>query len=175
MRCAGLAASGVSASDADRWSSRSPGITLRSFQPGDEAEIVRVNAAAFSWHPEQGSMDLANLAERMAQPWFEPAGLIEAWEGERLLGFHWTKRHPDSVDSTGAVRTHGEVYVVAVDPDAQGRGLGRILTIAGLEHMADLDEVLLYVEADNYPAVRLYEGLGFNHSPADTHVQFLRQ
>ena len=34
--------------------------------------------------------------------------------------------------------------------------------------------MLLYVESDNVPAVRLYEGLGFTHAPADTHVMYVR-
>ncbi len=85
------------------------------FRPGDEAELLRVNAAAFAHHPEQGSMDAAELAERMAEPWFDPADLLVAADGDRMLGFHWTKRHS---------ATLGEVYVVAIDPDAQGRGLG---------------------------------------------------
>ncbi|UDY23131.1 mycothiol synthase [Nocardioides sp. Kera G14] len=156
---------GVNGSGTPGLPDHSPGVEIRGFRAGDEEQIVRVNAAAFSWHPEQGSMDLANLKERMSEPWFEPEGLIEAWEGETLLGFHWTKRHNDRL---------GEVYVVAVDPAAQGRGLGRLLTVAGLEHMRELDEVHLYVESDNVAAARLYESLGFTHSPVDTHVQFVR-
>lgn len=145
------------------------GVELRPFAPGDEAELLRVNAAAFAWHPEQGAMDSANLAERMNQPWFTPQDLIEAWEttaeGERMLGFHWTKKHSETL---------GEIYVVGVDPAAQGRGLGRALTAAGLAHMAGLAQVHLYVEADNTHAVRLYGSLGFSHAAADTHVQFQR-
>lgn len=143
------------------------GFELRGFQPGDEAEIVRVNAAAFAGHPEQGAMDLANLAERMAEPWFDPAGLITAWQGDRLAGFHWTKRHD---------ARHGEVYVIGVDPGMQGSGLGRLLLQAGLRHLIEggAAEVLLYVESDN-PAVRLYQRAGFAHTSADTHVQYVRR
>jgi len=63
----------------------------------------------------------------------------------------------------------GEVYVLGVDPAAHGRGLGRVLTLAGLHHLAGrgLDTVLLYVEADNAPAVRVYEKLGFAVHTAD--------
>ena len=63
-------------------------------------------------------------------------------DDDRLLGFHWTKRHS---------ATLGEVYVVGIDPDAQGRGLGQTLVDRGLRHLArrGLDDVLLYVEADN--------------------------
>ena len=145
--------------------SRVPGATVRGFRPGDEAELLRVNAAAFAHHPEQGAMSLENLRERMAEPWFDPEGLVEAWDDTtgRLLGFHWTKRHSPSL---------GEVYVVGVDPAAQGRGVGRRLTIAGLRRMADADEWMLYVEADNAAAVHLYEGLGFRRT--ETHVQYRR-
>ncbi len=136
--------------------------------PGDADEVVRVNAAAFAHHPEQGSMDAANLAERMAEPWFDPAGLLVADRRfDRLLGFHWTKQHSPEL---------GEVYVVGIDPAAQGRGLGKLLTLAGLHHLADrgVREVLLYVESDNAPAIAVYSGLGFGHAAADTHVMYRR-
>jgi mycothiol synthase len=145
------------------------GVRIRSYGgPADDAPLLAVNAAAFAHHPEQGSLDAAGLAERMAEPWFDPAGLLLAIgeEGE-LLGFHWTKVHDAD---------HGEVYVVGISPQAQGRGLGRGLTVAGLAHLADrgVREVLLYVESDNEPAIGLYGGLGFGHSARDTHVQYRR-
>jgi mycothiol synthase len=148
------------------------GTEVRSYRPEDAAEVVRVNAAAFAHHPEQGAMDEAELAERMAEDWFDPAGLLVAestddHSARGLLGFHWTKRHSPEL---------GEVYVVGIDPAAQGRGLGRVLTAAGLAHLASegVEEVLLYVESDNAAGRRLYEGLGFTHAAVDTHVQYRR-
>ncbi|QIX25475.1 mycothiol synthase [Nocardioides sp. JQ2195] len=147
----------------------STSVGIRGFQEGDAQELLRVNAAAFATHPEQGSMDADNLAERMAEPWFDPAGLLVATEGDRMLGFHWTKQHSEAT---------GEVYVVGIDPEAQGRGLGKALTLAGLQHLASAlapdGEVILYVESDNLPARAVYEGLGFTHADADTHVQYRR-
>ncbi len=146
---------------------RAPSLEVRTFRSGDEDELIRVNAAAFAAHPEQGAMDRAELAERMAEPWFDAADLLVAVDGDRMSGFHWTKRHSTSL---------GEVYVVGIDPAAQGLGLGRRLVDAGLRHLRSrgLDEVLLYVESDNDPAVRLYSGLGFTHAAADTHVMYRR-
>ena len=143
------------------------GLRIRGYVASDAAEVVRVNGAAFATHPEQGSMDLAQLARRMAEPWFDPAGLLVAEAEDGLLGFHWTKQHD---------ARHGEVYVVGVDPAAQGRGLGRSLTLAGLHHLTGLrvDEVLLYVESDNAPAVAVYSRLGFAHAAEDTDVQYVR-
>jgi mycothiol synthase len=144
------------------------GVRIRDFGASDADAVLAVNAAAFAHHPEQGSLDAAGLAERMAEPWFDPAGLLLAVDDDgALLGFHWTKQHDASL---------GEVYVVGVSPAAQGRGLGRVLTVAGLQHLAarGVAEVLLYVESDNTPARRLYEDLGFQHTAADTHVQYQR-
>lgn len=130
--------------------------------PDDDAELLRVNNAAFSWHPEQGGWTEAEIDERRSEGWFDPAGLFLAYEGSRLLGFHWTKVHGPAL---------GEVYVVGVDPDAQGRGLGAELTLRGLHHLADRlgpdAEVTLYVEGDNTAAVKTYRRLGFGVYSAD--------
>ena len=143
------------------------GVTLRSFVPGrDDEEFLRVNNAAFAWHPEQGGWTGEELAARQAEDWFDAAGFLLATDPDgTLLGYHWTKVHPP----TGDEPAMGEVYVLGVDPAAHGRGLGRVLTLAGLHHLRDrgLGTVLLYVEADNVPAVRVYERLGFTVHAAD--------
>ena len=141
------------------------GIEIRGFRDTDQNALIAVNAAAFADHPEQGAMDARAIAELTAEDWFDPAGLLVAVDGAALLGFHWTKRHD--------ART-GEVYVVGISPAAQGRGLGKALTLAGLHHLADLgvDEVILYVEADNAPALAVYRGLGFG--PRVAHVLYSR-
>jgi mycothiol synthase len=140
------------------------GVRLRAFVPGqDDEEFLRVNNAAFDWHPEQGGWDRAQLRLREAEPWFDAAGfLLAVDESDRLLGFHWTKVHTDP-------EPIGEVYVLGVDPSAQGMRLGAALTLAGLHHLRERGQsrVMLYVEADNAPAVRLYSSLGFTRWQAD--------
>jgi mycothiol synthase len=143
-------------------------VVVRGYRDSDAADLLRVNALAFADHPEQGAMDADNLAERMAEPWFDPAGLLLAERNGRVIGFHWTKRHSDRL---------GEVYVVGIDPSVQGIGLGRIVTIAGLEHLRaqGIEDVLLYVEADNGPAITIYrDKIGFTHAARDTHVMYRR-
>jgi mycothiol synthase len=158
------------------------GVLIRSFRLGeDDDQFLRVNNAAFHWHPEQGGWGSEQLAERAREPWFDPEGFLLAVEpavsagggepasdsprGERLLGFHWTKVHgaPNAEDRMG------EVYVVGVDPAAQGRRLGAVLTLAGLHYLRErgLPAVMLYVEADNVAAVRTYEKLGFTRWHSD--------
>jgi mycothiol synthase len=150
------------------------GYTVRTFEPGrDDAEWVRLNAAAFADHPEQGRMTVADLRERMEQPWFDPAGFLLVERDGRLVAFHWTKVDPAaSPRGGGAGRSRtgtGEVYVVGVDPAEQGRGLGRPLTALGLAHLArqGLAEAHLYVDGDNTAARRTYERLGFRDLAVD--------
>jgi mycothiol synthase len=162
------------------------GIRIRTYAgASDDAELLRVNNAAFATHPEQGGWTDVQLAERRDEPWFDPAGLFLALEEEvggegnqagRLLGFHWTKVHSDPPGL-------GEVYVLGVDPTMQGRGLGKVLTSIGLASLAQRlagqenrvsrgnqaePTVMLYVESDNVAAVRTYERLGFTTYSVDT-------
>jgi mycothiol synthase len=144
------------------------GVRVRPFVVGaDEAEFLRVNNAAFDWHPEQGGWDVEQVKLREAEPWFDPAGfLLAVDESDRLLGYHWTKVHGPGEHGPEAI---GEVYVLGVDPAECGRRLGEALTLAGLHHLRDrgLTQVMLYVEADNTAAVRVYERLGFVLSNTD--------
>ena len=68
----------------------------------------------------------------------------------------------------------GEVYVVGVDPSAQGSGLGGLLTSVGVAFLARRlagaaqPTVMLYVESDNNAALRTYQRLGFTQHSVDT-------
>jgi mycothiol synthase len=146
------------------------GIRIRTYAgPTDDAELLRVNNSAFAQHPEQGGWAPTDLAERRAEKWFDPKGLFLAFDEktDALLGFHWTKVHTDEPGL-------GEVYVVGVDPSAQGSGLGGLLTSVGVAYLARQlaaaahPTVMLYVESDNTAALRTYRRLGFTEHSVDT-------
>ncbi|MFD8935926.1 mycothiol synthase [Streptomyces sp. NPDC059578] len=132
------------------------GVTVRTFVVGrDDADWLALNAAAFAHHPEQGSLTQRDLDARTSQPWFDPSGFFLAERDGELVGFHWTKVH--------AEEGLGEVYVLGVRPGVQGGGLGKALTTIGLRHLAatGAPTAMLYVDADNTAAVKVYERLGF--------------
>ncbi|MFW6638656.1 mycothiol synthase [Nocardiopsis algeriensis] len=139
-------------------------VRLRPFTVGqDEEAWLAANARAFADHPEQGQLDLDDLLQREAEDWFDPQGFFLAVTADgKVAAFHWTKVHADGAGLTDGEPV-GEVYVVGVDPDWQGTGLGRALTLMGLRHLRDLGLpwVHLYVDGDNTAAVRMYESLGF--------------
>ena len=149
-------------SETARWPD---GVSVRPFVPGrDEAAWLRVNNRAFENHPDQGGWIADVLERRMAESWFDPAGFLLASRGGELVGFCWTKVHTEPA-------RQGEIYVIGVDPHAQGLGLGRALAVAGLDHLARERHCgvgILYVAADNPAAVGLYRALGFSTQRTDT-------
>ncbi|GAA4283157.1 mycothiol synthase [Brevibacterium daeguense] len=138
------------------------GTAIRPFRPGDEDGWLRVNNAAFDWHPEQGGQTRADIDAIVSAPGFSPEDVIIAERDGQVVGFHQLKLHRDHPSGT----VTGEVYVIGVDPQAHARGLGRALTLAGMHRLRDLGAgaIELYVESDNVPARRLYESLGFTHT-----------
>ncbi len=141
-----------------------PPLAVRPFVPGsDERAWLDVNNRAFAGHPEQGGWDLGTLEAREAEPWFDPAGFLLHEEGGRLAASCWTKIH------RSAAPPLGEIYVIAVDPDFHGRGLGRAMTLAGLDWLAGagLGVGMLYVDGANTAALSLYRSLGFTVDHVD--------
>jgi mycothiol synthase len=154
------------------------GVTVRAFRPGaDDEAWVAVNGRAFAHHPEQGRWSVGDLRLRMAEPWFDPAGfLLAVDQGDRLLGFHWTKVHPARRRADGSAQEPiGEIYVLGVDPGGHRRGLGASLSVAGLRHLAGLGltDAMLYVDGSNTAAVALYERLDFTVFSTDVSYQLV--
>ena len=146
------------------------GTIWRLFDPVvDRAAWLELNAVAFAGHREQGQLTGQDLDWRLAQDWYDPAGFFLAettqpGQPNQLVGYHWTK----------VKNGVGEVYGIAVHPKAQGQGLGTALLKLGLEFLAraGINQVELYVEADNTPAIAAYQRQGF--MVAQRHVQYAK-
>lgn len=154
-----------------------------------EESWIAANNQAFSWHPEQGGWDRDRLHRSMEAEWFDPQDVIFLWDvgaaGSSagaaaapgaavdkqpvLAGFHWTKWHGVAAETDTAT---GEVYVIALASEYQGRGLSGYLLRRGIKQMVNkgATEVILYVEKDNESAVRVYEKSGFDI--AENHVVY---
>lgn len=131
-------------------------VRIDRFKQGrDEPLLIEVNNLAFAGHPEDGNLTSADLAERMSRPWFDARGIFVARSGGQVVGFCWTKLHPERL---------GEVYVIAVRPTARDRGIGGVLLGAGLDDLhrrRGATRAMLWAERTNKAAQRLYAGMGF--------------
>jgi ribosomal protein S18 acetylase RimI-like enzyme len=131
---------------------------------GDLDDILTVINRVFEGHPENGNWSMSDLQERMDQDWYNPRGLLVHRVDGVVRAFCWTKIHPDGV---------GEIYLLAVDPDYSGLGLGRALTMSGLDFLSEsagCEVAIVYTGEDNKVAGSLYEGLGFGVDRVDHRI-----
>ena len=130
-------------------------VVLDHFRDADADAVVDVLAAAYAGTPD-GGWTREDFDHKRGYDWFDPTDLLVARSSDGgIVGVHWTKRRDD--------RT-GEVYNLAVHPEAQGGRLGATLLRAGLAHLRDAGcrEVMLWVDLANDRAVRLYMAAGFD-------------
>lgn len=135
-------------------------VTIRTLSLDEAGAWVTLNNRTFAGHPEQGAWTLERFTEARGESWFDLDGFLVAEADGTLVGFCWTKQHDDDA---------GEIYVIGVDPDHHGSGLGRALTVAGLASLRARGSThgLLYVDAANEAAVALYRSLGFEVTRSD--------
>lgn len=147
-----------------------PSITTRPLRPGstDAAAWVEQNNRSFAEHPDQGGQTLDSMRATMAERWFDPEGFRLMFEDGQLVGSCWTRIHPADEDQPDDPAL-GEIFVIGVEPEHGGKGLGAALVLDGLAwlHSHGLDVAMLYVDADNDPALRLYDRLGFTRHHID--------
>ena len=105
----------------------------------------------------------------MKEEWFDPHGFLLGIVDGEIAAFCWTKIHGGHSHSHDENENHGhdpigEIYAMGVDSSSLGTGLGRAMTIAGLAYMRrkTLSTAMLYVDAENAPAIALYKSLGFS-------------
>lgn len=143
---------------------RPHGISVRSFEPGaDEERWIELNNRTFATHPDQSTWTLEDLERRRREQWFDNRDFLLAEQDGALVGFCWTKRH---LANGGEI---GEIFVIGVDPNRHGSGLGRFLTCEGLSHLSGTGSKIgmLYVESTNDAARALYRHLGFERHHED--------
>jgi len=149
---------------------------IRTFIPGlDKQAFLALNNKVFADYPDQGGWSEDDLKVRVNESWFDDKGFFVAEDRGELIGFCWTKihgahthSHSDLEDDHGH-EALGEIYILAVNSDYKGQGVGRDLTITGLNYLKyqGLSNVMLYVGVENKPAFKLYKSLGFNEFGSD--------
>ena len=121
---------------------------------------LELNNQIFVAHPDQGNWAIADLENRMSEPWFDPKGFFLCVRKGKIAGFCWTKIHRDFVNQDPI----GELYVIGVDSAHSGKGIGKAICTEGLIYLKEkgIKQAMLYVDDDNEAGKGLYKTLGFN-------------
>ena len=134
------------------------GYGFRLLEPKDVPALTQLQNEAFtgSWGfcP---NIDEELYYEIYQAPIGKPDGVVLLEREGLLAGYCWT--HQEAYGEPGVIN------MVGVSRGAQGRGLGRAITAAGIDHLLGegAPSVELTVDGENTSAVRLYRRLGFRH------------
>ena len=158
---------------------------IRPFHETDLGAIVRLSLRA--WDPVFASLEQVMLPE-VYQAFYPGSD----WRASQRKAVEAVCTDPDqsvwiaeqSSTAVGfvAVRLHledrmGEIYMVAVDPDQQGEGIGTALTDFALRWMREKGMAIAMVETGgdegHAPARRTYERAGFSLLPVARYFKAL--
>lgn len=129
-------------------------IAVRPFRPGDEAAFRDINLEWIErlFVAEQKDRDVLNNPAKYI---LDPGGaILLAVEGDKPLGVVALM-----VMGQGSV----ELAKMGVTPAAQGKGAGRLLVAAAIDHARAMGMRRVYIETNSKlgPALKLYRDAGF--------------
>jgi mycothiol synthase len=143
-----------------------PGIVLRPFREGDLHALVEAENEIFAGHwgsqpktPQVWRRDMMELRP------FDPKLWVLAWDGDRVVGECLCHASRESGPNDGWVA------IVGVRREWRGRGLGQIVLTEGLRRLqqAGFVSAALHVDAENLPALNLYQRMGMKISRTRVH------
>jgi mycothiol synthase len=128
-------------------------------QLGEEEKFTQLQNRCFagSWGYNPNTIEemtyFINLSHRSRED------IILIYRGEKPVGYCWTE-----IDCglTGGERK-GRIYMLGVEPDYRGKGIGKIALLAGLSRLKNkgVQAVELTVDSENEIALALYRSCGF--------------
>jgi mycothiol synthase len=133
----------------------------RPLQSGEGESLTQLQNRCFAGSWGYNANTLEEINYRIKLPNCSPEDIILAFDSDKPIGYCWTRINPqkNKAPSEGT----GRIYMLGVDPDYQGRGLGRQLLLIGLSYLKSkgLRVVELTVDHENKAARTLYKSVGF--------------
>lgn len=133
----------------------------RHLQPGEENKLAQVQNRCFTgtWGYNPNTTEeityWTNLSHR------SPEDIVLICEGDKPIGYCWTGINHE-VEATKGERK-GRIYMLGVDPDYRGRGIGKVALLAGLSYLKGkgVRVAEITVDSENEIACALYHSVGF--------------
>jgi len=133
----------------------------RRLRRGEEDQLVQIQNRSFANTWGYSPNTIEEVVYRASLPNCSPEDVVLACDGDQPIGYCWTRINPG--DNEAISRTKGRIYMLGVDPDYRGKGVGRQVLLAGLSHLKDrgIRTVELTVDSENKAACSLYRSAGF--------------
>ncbi len=171
-----LVAEKLIAAAARLWQPALVAMRIRDYQPDDEEAVVRLSLRA--WQPVFASMESilgTDIFVRLHGDWhqYQESAVRETLADDEMTIWVADAEHVAGFAAARIAdpeRQRGELYMLAVDPDAQGQGVGTALTERATDWMreAGMRVASIFTGGDpgHAPARRVYEKAGYTLLPA---------
>jgi mycothiol synthase len=133
----------------------------RSLQPGEEGRLTQLQNRSFAGTWGFNPNTIEEITYRVNLPNSSPDDIFLIFDSDKPVGYCWTRIEVGKKKAPG--EGTGRIYMLGVDPDYRGRGLGRQLLLAGLSYLKSksLRVAVLTVDSENKAARALYRSVGF--------------
>ena len=140
------------------------GVASRHLQSGEEDKLAQIQNRSFAGTWGYNPTAVEEIGYRLSLTGRSPQDVILICEGDRPVGYCWTEIDPAETAAMGTNK--GRIYMLGVDPDYRGRGIGKRALLAGLAHLKSkgIEVAELTVDSQNAAACALYQSGGFKIS-----------
>jgi GNAT superfamily N-acetyltransferase len=152
-----------------------PGVlTIAPLAPGEIEDLKRLSIDAYLQSRLFVDTRLPRaLTKRLYDLWIEndcrgrAASVFVARQNHQPVGYVACLLHP--AQPAYGIEKHGDIDLIAVRPDARGRGIALLLVQTALAWCRDhAQRVIVKTQITNHAAIRLYERSGFSLEQAHT-------
>lgn len=137
------------------------GPRYRHMKSGEEDKLVHIQNRSFAdtWGFNPNTVE--EIAYRIGLPNCSPEDIILSSEADKVIGYCWTRIYGGNNKDPREAR--GRIYMLGVDPDHRGKGIGKEVLLAGLSYMKSkcLRTVEVTVDSKNRAGLALYRSAGF--------------
>ena len=135
--------------------------TSRHLQPGEEDKLAQIQNRCFAdtWGYNPNTPE--EIAYSLNLSHCSPEDVILVYERDKLIGYCWTMINRETEAANGEKK--GRIFMLGVDPDYRGKGIGKMALQAGLAYFKNkgVRVIELTVDSENKAALALYRSAGF--------------
>ena len=134
-------------------------LPCRHLQRGEEDKLTQIQNRSFAgtWGFNPNSVEEISYRTNLSR--CSPEDVVLTCDGDKVIGYCWTS----TMYEAGANERKGQIFMLGVDPDYRGRGIGKGVLLAGLSYLRSegFQVAELTVDSENKVACDLYQSIGF--------------